>query len=208
MRKLLLIILALLTLCSEAMAIDRTALERDVALLQAEYDLASKPQIYMVFDPSNLRVLIKCRGAVLKEIHFERIKQWGEPAVGVSYLLKESLADTKPERKQLAPGDAADKTPLELDFMDVKDMPDSYRMRFDGGMEIYVAPSQIHADTRWERVKRWGREQYKRLQWQFTDMSKARQEGYNYFARTSMEPSDARALYWANREGTPWLVLP
>lgn len=112
---------------------------RDLVLKQ-ELELASKPQLYFLFNLREKRLELKARGFILKEWRIARIRRWGgHPAIKILTLEKKS-ALFAPKRKKIKPGEVQSGGTFELEALEVKDMPTIYTLRFDDGLKIYVRP--------------------------------------------------------------------
>lgn len=109
-------------------------------LLKQEFELASKPQLYFLFNLSEKKLELKARGLLLKEWKIARIRRWGgHPALKILTLEKKS-ALFAPKRKKIKPGEVQSGGTFELEALEVKDMPTIYTLKFNEGLKIYVRP--------------------------------------------------------------------
>lgn len=109
-------------------------------VLKQELELASKPQLYFLFNLREKRLELKARGLLLKEWKISRIRRWGtHPAIKILTLEKKS-ALFAPKRRKIKPGETQNNGSFELETLEVKDMPTVYTLRFDDGLKIYVRP--------------------------------------------------------------------
>jgi hypothetical protein len=110
------------------------------ALWQSEYLLARTPQIYLIFDLSEKKVLIKAKGLVLRELPIESYSVWGTPVQPKLLPLISKSALLKPKRAELKPAQKDENNSPVLQALQVEDMPARYRLNFAGGIRIYVRP--------------------------------------------------------------------
>lgn len=109
-------------------------------VLKQELKLASKPQLYFLFNLGEMRLELKARGLVLKKWRIARIRRWGaHPAIKILTLEKKS-ALFAPKRKKIKPGAIQNSGVFELEALEIKDMPTIYTLRFNEGLKIYVRP--------------------------------------------------------------------
>ena len=197
MKKLILITL-IIALCSCAFA----GLFEENQFLEAELNLAKKPNIYFVFDLEKKMVEIKVRGTTLREFPIEGVRLWGSPPV-VSYskLIKKT-ALLKPKRKEIKPKKEKDsdeeQDTFQIEALELKDMPSSYKLLFDNGMRLLVSPKPegffgwiAHAlrTTLWYVVRPLESAINMLLKRPF------------YALRIEVSKDDARRIYWAFPEG-------
>jgi hypothetical protein len=188
---------------------------RDARVLEAELRLASKEKIYLVLDARDAAVRVKAAGLTLKTLPITRWTSWGDPVVPAPRTLIRRSALIEPKRPRITPEaaerpndgagvPAAPRTGTGLDVLELKDMPARFRLTLDQGIRIVVRPEP-------EGVFSWLWEQAHYAGWYLT---RPLPTVWNYMLRrpyTSLylriAAQDARALYWACRDGTELLVI-
>ncbi|GAB4387678.1 MAG: hypothetical protein Kow0025_02600 [Thermodesulfovibrionales bacterium] len=172
--------------------------------ISAELKLAGKPGIYFVFDLGEEHIDIKARGATLKKISIISVETWGDAPPRAPLALLGKSAMSRPKRKEIKPGETKNGGGFELEALEASDMPASYKLRLEGGVEILVRPEPGSAAS---RALASGR----RLAWWATRPAFAAyrhlagQRPYTSVYLTLAE-GDARALFWALGEGSRCLV--
>ncbi len=109
-------------------------------LWQPEYQLARTPQIYVLFELGEKKILIKARGVVLKELPIEACSVWGTPVPPKPLPLLSKNAFRKPQRMEIKPTAKEEEEPSAFQAIQLEDMPARYRLNFDGDIRIYVRP--------------------------------------------------------------------
>lgn len=140
-----------LSLCADGMSQSAKEL-KDEALLKSELMLAKKPIIYFIFNLKDRVVLLKSRGIVLKQMKVENVEFWGDPVDATPLLMIKKSALFEPERIKIDPNknkeeEADTTTPanpgaFDVEALELKDMPTSYRMEFSNGIFIAVRPKK------------------------------------------------------------------
>lgn len=124
---------------------------RDQAVLTAEYGLARSPGFYFVLDVPGKTLDLRARGMVLKSWSLRSMRFWGHPAFQGAVELKSKSTLRVPERIVVRPpgeGEpataAAESGPdgFEVDALELKDMPESFRLEFDNGFHVAVRSVQ------------------------------------------------------------------
>jgi len=124
-----------------AIASEEHGLVENNSLWQSEYQLAKTPQIYLILNFPEKKILIKVRGIVLRELPIESCRQWGAPIQPKPLILLSKSAIMKPRRAEVKPPQKNDEeNPSVLHAIQVEDMPARYRLNFDGGIRLYVRP--------------------------------------------------------------------
>jgi hypothetical protein len=149
----LFIFLLALPVCTDAISRDMAGIADETRLLESEFILARKPNIYFIFDLKNDEVLLKARGIVLKKMKIEDVNFWGRHVdARPKTMLKKSALFKEPKRVNIDPNKAkeeetsADKpantTPgtFDIDALELKDMPTVYHLEFNDGIFISVRP--------------------------------------------------------------------
>jgi hypothetical protein len=194
---------------------EAAAWRRDVRALEAELKLASTEKIYLILDARDATVRIKAAGLTLKALPIARWSSWGAPVAPTPRTLVRRSALIEPKRPTITPeaagqpnGDAGPlasvRTGTTLDALELKDMPARFHLVMDQGVRIAVRPEPEGFFSRW-----WERAYY--AGWYLTRPLPTvwhSLRGRPYTALyLRIAAQDARALYWACREGADLLVI-
>lgn len=187
----------------------------EVRALESEVRLASKDRIYFVLDARDGALRLKAAGLTLKEMPITRWSFWGGPIAPTARALVRKSTLFEPKRPTItpeaaeAPSDApaapaAPSTGTELNALELKDMPVRFRLLLDQGIRIVVRPEPAGLfSLGWEWIYLAG--------WYLTRpfptvWNALRSQPYTaLYLRIAAQ--DARALYWASREGAEFLVI-
>ncbi|HSB73637.1 MAG TPA: hypothetical protein VLT62_30285 [Candidatus Methylomirabilis sp.] len=188
---------------------------RDARALEAELHLASKEGIYLILDGRDATVRVKAAGLTLKTLPITRWTFWGSPVAPAPRMLLRRSALIEPMRPRITP-EAADqpiddagglvspRAGTDLEVLELKDMPARFRLALDQGVRITVRPEPEGFFSRW-----WERAHY--AGWYLTRPLPTvwnSMLGRPYSALyLRIAAQDARALYWACRDGTEFLVI-
>ena len=137
----LLFLCLFLAVCVEAAPtpeLDR--LVRENNLLKSEHQLAKTPQVYVLFDLVEKKILVKARGTVLKELSIDSFGIWGKSIQVKPLTLLKKDALIEPGRKEIKPAKEGEETTSELEVLQVGEMPARYRLSLDGTLWLYVRP--------------------------------------------------------------------
>ena len=188
---------------------------RDVRALEAELRLAGKEKTYLVLDARDATVRVKAAGLALKTLPITRWTAWGDPVAPAPRTLVRRSALIEPKRPTITPeaaeqpdGDmappASPRAGTDLDVLELKDMPARFHLTLDQGVCIAVRPEPTGFFSRWwERAYLAG--------WYLTRPfptvwnSLLGRPYTALYLRIAAE--DARALYWACRDGAELLVI-
>ncbi|HEY7746783.1 MAG TPA: hypothetical protein VIA07_10625 [Desulfuromonadales bacterium] len=216
--------LVLVILCSVlcqgiARADDLETLEATNRRLRAEYELATKSQLYFVFDLQAKNVQFKSSGMAIAELPLQRVSYWG-PVSGdkvrtvagkLSYKTPERDVLKIPSPEESAKPDAepkaqvkADPKKFELAALELSDMPTSFQVRFDDGLLVAVKPAPEEFLHRiWWTLNRgfWYLSRPLFSVWNFLH-----QRTYSEILLT-MPPKDAQLLYWSLTDGSSCLLI-
>jgi len=212
----ILFFLILLLLVPKAASADQErlrTLEKAHHLLQAEYDLASRPRIYFVFDLPARAVRYKARGITLADLTMSRVRVWGDlGGVKLGFLAEKDSFHT-PERETVkinlqeginaakAPGKQAHHDPPALEL---SDMPRAFQLRLDDGTRITVRPEPGGFFSRfWMMMEQgfWTLSRPLATVWNFL-FDKPHAEVF-----LSLQARDAQRLYWALADGSACLLV-
>jgi hypothetical protein len=204
MRHLILSLLLLLHLVGPALAADLAALEGLNRLLQAEYQLAKKDQLYFVFDLPARQVQIKASGVVLAALPIVHVQWQGQPGPEGLRTLSKRLATSPPQRVAIGP--QAEEKPagkFELQALEIDDMPSAYHLRLDDGNVLTVTPV---AEGFWGRATATARGFWWWLSRPFISRWYSLRGKPYTEQRLTLAAHDARRLYWSFQEDMPCLI--
>jgi hypothetical protein len=216
--------LILLFLCSVlgpaiAGADDLEALEATNRRLRAEYELATKSQLYFVFDLPAKKVQFKASGLTIAELPVQRMDFWGQVgsdkvrtvAAKHSFFTPEREVLKIPPPEQGVKSEAepkaevkADPKKFELAALELSDMPTSFQVSFDDGLLISVkpAPEGFFRRLWWALGKGlWHLSRPLLSVWNFLH-----KQAYTEILLT-MPPKDAQLLYWSLTEGSSCILI-
>jgi len=181
-------------------------LQKDNALLLAEYDLARAGKPYLLIDLQERQLQLKASGLPLENWNIVSSRFWGHPSAIPAVNLQSKSALAEPERdvyvvnETVPDGQAAAKA---FKAFELADMPTSYRLHLGNGTDISVSPapgSWLEHLRRMLTVPYWYLSRPLISSWNFLLGSP-----YNELA-LAIPAQDARRLYWAFSEGTPCLI--
>lgn len=183
-------------------------------LLRSELEQARKGQIYFSFDLAQREILIKASGVTLARLPVTEVRSWGVAPTETIRILSQKSARKEPRREQIVvqkegetpppapapaptppPSPAAPgKTAIELQALELSDMPRDYELRFDDGLLLTVHGVDAEQPSLWERA-RWYLSRPLISDWHFF-------KGKPYTEmRLVMPLREARMLYWTSSEG-------
>jgi hypothetical protein len=196
-------------------------------VLKEELDLspAKDAKVYLLFDLEAGKVEVKAKGIALREIPLRGHRRWSVPP-GI-YRCSLTAKDPYPRRPELVPpGTSAAPTPAPTaapaagggtggatgatappadDALELKDMPQEYRLELDCGITLAVVGRGEKDRGGLGRLKEFG--WYLRAP--LTTLSERMSNRIYRVVRLDMEDDDARALFWSFAEGAAAiLVLP
>jgi len=190
--------LAILLLVPLAVFADEAAdLRRDGKLLEAELQLARSGRLYVIFDLVDSEVAVKASGATLTRMQLRDRHHAGPAPAPRTLTLVSRETSSPPQREAIRiPGQGDDEDvsvdpggSVELQALELDDMPDSYRLTLEDGTSIAVQPSNAN----------WIRRLAQALGQLFaTDKSAHLQ--------LTLEQRDARQLYWSFADKSSCLV--
>lgn len=198
----------------EETAVQRVkALKEENRLLEAERRLASKKTSYLVLDlrrgpgEETPKLAIKNRGIVLRELFLlgYRLRK-SKRFVFEPMTLAQKETFFPPKRKEIKPGktDGAEETSGELDFLELKDMPTSYKLVFGDSLFISVAAAPQDLPSKAIYVARTIlRHVFHSLVFIWNRL-KGREVA---FVEITMIKEDVQALYWSSEIGMPLLLI-
>ena len=222
------ILLLLLTIFLGSIAAPAHALDDKLiienTLLQAEYDLARKKEVYLFLNLAKKQFDIRSSGMTISTIPIDEIRPWGPlPEPGLHLIADK---DRVPEREKIQippPGSEeattapAVPTPpvdpnappvvkkFDIQATEVTDMPSNYSLRLAGG-GLLVIKSFTEA-TDWKKKMAF---RYEKPLWKITRAFKAVSQHRDNQPFTELllilSHEDAQRLYWALPVGSALLI--
>jgi hypothetical protein len=198
---------------------DLETLEATNRILRAEYELASRSQLYFVFDLQAKKVQFKASGLAIAELPVEKVTFWGQVAGDKvrTVLAKHSFNTPEREVLKIPPPEQsakpetdskaeakADPKKFELAALELSDMPTSFQVRFDDGLLVAVKPApEGFFRQLWGAFGKW-----------FWHLSRPLISVWNFLHNRSyseilltMPPKDAQLLYWSLTDGSSCLLI-
>ncbi|MDZ4183579.1 MAG: hypothetical protein U1D97_01205 [Desulfuromonadales bacterium] len=220
---LLLLLASLLGSVAPAYALDDQLTVANT-LLQAEYDLARKKEVYLFLDLARKQFDIRSSGMTISTIPIKEIRLWGPlPEPGLHLIADK---DRVPERvkiqipppegeeaatKPVVPTPPVDPTapPVAKKFAvqatEVTDMPSNYSLRLAGGGLLAIKSFPPASTRKGLLVQR-----FEKSLWKFSHAFKAPFQHYKQEPFTELllilSPEDAQRLYWALPVGSALLI--
>lgn len=132
--------LMVLLMSTEALCDNKGLLLRENQLLESEFKLATKPDIYFIFNLKDNKIYIKAAGTLLREMQIKGVKKWGDHAPGQQLLLLKKSTFIKPGREKIKPGETKAEDDFSIEALELRDMPARYMLSMDKGVSIFVRP--------------------------------------------------------------------
>ncbi len=123
---------------------DPRVLQAKHALLRAEYELARQTLVYFHFDLEGRRVLFKSRGLPLTELPMVEVRRWGPRSAVQVRTLVARTSGGEPERPRVrapAVGEAEKPRTLEIQALELQDMPTAFTAVLDDGTRLHLRPA-------------------------------------------------------------------
>jgi len=186
-------------------AVDAKKIARGQEELAAESELAKEPHFYFVLDILGKNLELRVKGMALRSWKLGSMRFWGKPAFSKTVQLVKKSTLKPPKRNVILPGEAAvtakDPSKFELEALELKDMPRSFSLDFDNGLQVSVRTNERGLKAFKEAVRWYG-------------LLPVR----NYFSARNGKPlsvleikfeneKDAQAIYWIFFEGIKGVVL-
>lgn len=179
--------------------------------MESELKLAEASYLYFIFHLEENTVQIKARGVLLKELPIGGSRHWGgSPPIAPLTLIRKS-ALVEPQRKAIAPKKREEEsseeeessTTFELEALELKDMPSSFRLALSEGVHISIRPKPEGFVARFLDILR-------TLVWYATKPLQSiwyAQRGEPFIAlELVLARDDAQRLYWSFPEGNQAIV--
>lgn len=200
-------------LAAPARSQDRDEMPRSPESLNVEYGLARLPQFYFVLDVSGKTLELRVRGMVLRSWPLRSMRFWGKPAFQGDVELKRKSTLRAPERIVLRPEgnegtgarDPAGDSGFEVEALELKDMPEIFRLEFDNGFHVSVKSSKAARGDWFRRFL---------LEWKWhvglplkSFLGFGRDGSDSWLELTFERTEDARAIYWHFFEGINGFII-
>ena len=193
-------------------------------LLRAEYELASKKQVYLYLDLAKKQFEIRASGMTITTIAIEEIRPWGPlPEPGLHLIADKDRVPERDKIKIPPPGGEevatkpAEPTPpgdpaappvvkkFEVQATEVTDMPSNYSLILEGGGVLVIKSFPASTDWKGKMTQR-----FEKPLWRITHALKANMSHYKKqpFSELMLilSPHDAQRLYWALPVGSALLI--
>lgn len=189
-------------------------LGRKQDVLNSEYSLARTPNYYFVLDVSGKTLDLRARGVTMKSWPLRSMRFWGEPAFQGNVELKKKSTLKAPQRIVIRPDDeqeetetAEDSAPAEYDVeaLELKDMPESFRLEFDNGFYVYIRSSSSMADGFLGKLWNAWKWHVGLPIWNLINTGEGKAKAWLELAFENK--SDAQAIYWHFFEGIQGIIL-
>jgi|GEM_PF-564479 len=199
-------LIAFLGISINAFSQDFLSLEEH-QLLESELKLAKTPQLYFIFDFKKKEILIKSKGAILKELKIDAVRFWGQHVKPEPYTLIKKSALLKPKREEIKPKKEEDTEEttgtFDIKALELSDMPSSYRLTLKKGIVITIRPTPEGIfSTIFNAVSlaNWYLSRPLLTLWNYL-MGKPFTAVY-----LTLQKEDARSLYWSFTEGAESII--
>jgi len=227
-RAILGLLLAAVTIPGAARAQDKSQtklLTLRARLLEEELALAKLPNAYFLLDLRERRLVLKAGGTELRHWEIGGVRAWGAPGEVKTLTLVAKSALNPPQRVEIMPG-GAEETPapveakegakksaagtpasppeFELEALELKDMPKSFEMVFDGDLRVSVRATGQSLGSIMGRI-------WSAVRWSIgrpleAVYARVRRRSFRVLELTLTEYRDVQALYWALFDGVKGLI--
>lgn len=177
---------------------------KEIAFLEAELSLASKPSIYMLLDLNNNKIQLKAKGMVLRELPITRSRFWGDPLPIKPLALIKKSSFVKPERVVIKPGETSDPDSFQIQALELEDMPFHYSLNLADNITLNIKPQ---TEGFFPMVGNG-------ISWLASSLTRPFPTLFNKVLGNSLTEIDlrlaaenAQALYWAFTEGMETIIL-
>jgi hypothetical protein len=189
------------------------ALHSKEELLESEFELAQKPQIYFMLHLKEKKIYFKARGIILKEIPLDDIKFWGNLSTIKPYTMVKRSSFSTPVRDKINLQESEEgekkeekkdtKEKFQLKALERSDMPVSFTMSFDDNLFISVIPGEKGIVSSLYSAAYF-------LNWYvsrplYTVWNAIRHKPYTAI-QLRLKKEDAQSLYWSFVEGEKIII--
>ncbi len=174
--------------------------------LEIELSLASSSSLYFIIDIKEKKIDLKAKGIFLRTWKIEKIRFWGDPVLSNPVSLVKKSALFPPKREEIKPDETGEESSFEIDALELKDMPSSYRLGLERNISIYIQPKSKGWTSFLGKIGQ-------TLRWHLfpplkTLWSKLKKNSFTAFDITLEDKEESKSLYWAISENSPFIVLP
>jgi hypothetical protein len=175
-------------------------------LLETELELCKSSRLHFLFDLREKKILLEARGMVLREWQLETVRFWGDPVPLQAIPLVKKSTLFPPGRENIKPGQTQTSTNLEIDALEVDDMPSSYTLYLEGRIRVYIKAkagdffsglASVGHALRWFTAPPLLTVWYSLSKRSFTAIFIVLKDRW-----------EAKALYWTLTEGSTCILLP
>ncbi|HOI44889.1 MAG TPA: hypothetical protein PLX50_04690 [Candidatus Aminicenantes bacterium] len=183
-----------------SIADDQTRFIQKKEFLEQELALAASPDCYFICDLREKRLVLKSNATILRTWEISGLRAWGKPVPLKTLPLVKKSTLNPPQRNLIKPGDKKEEGgAFELQALEIKDMPTSFRLDFEGDISLSVSSKKKGA---WSRLARLGRA----LAWNIGMPFRTLRLVHEKKSQTTIditlgEERDAQAVYWAFYDG-------
>jgi len=180
-------------------------------LLESELKLAEKSNIYFIFNLEENKAQIKAKGVPLKEFPIGGSRLWGGSPTTTPLRLVKKSALLEPKRRTITPKKREEQSSeedtgaptFEIEALELKDMPSSFRFELSAGVHILIRPKP-------EGFLMGLLDIFRTLVWYVTKPIQSLWHAFLGTPFTALElelgRDDAQRLYWSFPEGNEVIV--
>jgi len=175
-------------------------------LLETELELCQSPNLHFLFNLRDKKIHLKARNMVLKEWQLETVRFWGDPLPLTAIPLVKKSTLFPPGREKIKPGQTQETTKVEIDALEVDDMPGSYTLHLEGRVRVYIktkARGFFSGLASVGHALRWFTAPPLLTVWY--SLSK---RSFTAIFIVIKDRREAKALYWTLTEGSACVFLP
>ncbi|PKN11577.1 MAG: hypothetical protein CVU69_11905 [Deltaproteobacteria bacterium HGW-Deltaproteobacteria-4] len=190
-------------------------------LLQAEYDLARKKQVYLFLNLEKSQFDVRASGMTVSTIAIKEIRPWGPlPEPGLHLIVdkdrvpeREKIQIPPPEGEEAAvkPAPPADPNAppvvkkFDIQATEVTDMPTNYSLILEGGGVLVIKSLPAGDDGKRTMAQRFEKPLWKASRALHSVLQHYKQEPFTELLLI-LSPEDAQRLYWALPVGSALLI--
>lgn len=175
-------------------------------LLETESELCQSPNLHFLLNLRDRKILLEARGMVLREWQLETVRFWGDPVPLKAIPLVRKSTLFPPSRENIKPGESQSSTKVEIDALEVDDMPGSYTLYLEGRVRVYIktkAGDFFSGLASVGHALRWFTAPPLLTVWY--SLSK---RSFTAIFIVIKDRREAKALYWTLTEGSVCVLLP
>lgn len=174
-------------------------------LLLAETELSKSGGVYFIFNFNENKILLKCRGMLMREWNIEKYLFWGDPVPFTPEPLIKRSTLKPPKRENIKPGDKDGN--IKLDVLEVTDMPLNYDLYFNNNIRVEVKNKPEKLLSKIHRLwKTWDWYTFSPLE---TLLYRYKKQSFTHIRLWLENIESTQSLFWTMLEKTPCLfILP